>query len=200
MKIVGRLWNFLARPGVYPLGAVILFGMAFGIMFWGGFNWAMELSNTEAFCITCHEMESTVYQESKEKTHYSNKSGVRATCADCHVPREWGPKVVRKVYATRELYYKIIGSVNTKEKFEAKRLELAQRVWDSMKANDSRECRNCHNMTAMNLEEQKPRARAQHLSAIEDKETCIDCHKGLAHKAVHDQLEKTESAEEDFVF
>jgi len=199
MKRLGHLWVFLARPGTrYPLGAVLLVGMALGIMFWGSFNWAMELSNTEAFCITCHEMENNVYQESKEKIHFSNKSGVRAICADCHVPKDWTHKVIRKVRASNELFHKIIGSVNTKEKFEAKRLELAQRVWDAMKATDSRECRNCHSMAAMDLEKQKPRARAQHESSIKDKETCIDCHKGIAHKPVHEEADKTAPAEQDF--
>lgn len=199
MKIVGLIWNFLARPNVrYSLGAVLLVGMGLGITFWGGFNWAMELSNTEAFCIGCHEMESTVYQEYKEKIHYSNRSGVKAICADCHVPKDWVHKIVRKVRASNELFHKIIGSVNTKEKFEAKRLELAKHVWAEMKANDSRECRNCHTMEAMNPEKQKPRARAQHESSIKDKETCIDCHKGIAHKPVHEEEDKTAPAEEDF--
>ena len=198
MKIVGHLWNFLTRPSIrYPLGTVILVGMGLGIMSWGGFNWAMELSNTEKFCISCHEMESTVYQEYKQKIHYKNPAGVRAICSDCHVPKDWVHKVVRKVKASKELFHKIIGTVNTKEKFEAHRLELAKRVWATMKATDSRECRNCHSMTAMDLEKQKPRARAQHESSIKDKETCIDCHKGIAHKAVHEE-EKTAPADEDF--
>jgi len=201
MKFVGHLWNFLARPATrYPLGAVLLFGMAFGIMFWGGFNWAMELTNTEQFCISCHEMEDNVYQESKEKVHYSNKSGVRAICSDCHVPRPWIYKVKRKIYASRELFHKALGTINTKEKFDAHRLELAQRVWDTMKANDSRECRNCHSMDYMDLEAQKPRAKGQHEDAKQTGETCIDCHKGIAHKAVHDQLKGSEADEEDFTF
>ena len=194
-----QLWALLSRPSArYSLGGLFITGAIFGVLFWGGFNWAMELSNTEAFCISCHEMESTVYQEYKQKVHYSNRTGVKAICSDCHVPKDWVHKVIRKVRASNELFHKIIGTVNTKEKFEAHRLELAKEVWAEMKATDSRECRNCHSMTAMDLEKQKPRARAQHESSIKDKETCIDCHKGISHKAVHEEQDKTAPSDENF--
>ena len=60
--------------------------------------------------------------------------------------------------------------------------ELAEHVWATMKANDSRECRNCHSLESMNPEAQKQRARKQHEMAREDNMTCIDCHKGIAHQ------------------
>jgi cytochrome c-type protein NapC len=79
-------------------------GVVLGIIVWGGFNTAVELTNKEAFCISCHEMRDNVYKEYSENTiHYTNRTGVRATCPDCHVPKEWGPKMMRKVQATREL-------------------------------------------------------------------------------------------------
>jgi cytochrome c-type protein NapC len=120
--------------------AVLLF--AAGIIFWGGFNTAMEATNTLAFCISCHEMENTVYQEYRHSVHYSNASGVQATCPDCHVPKEWTAKFIRKIKASRELYYWLLGTIDTREKFEAKRLELATRVWETMQKSDSHECRN----------------------------------------------------------
>ncbi len=134
-----------------PLFAAMFFFVT-GIILWGGFNTFMEATNTLPFCISCHEMESTVYQEYRHSSHFSNPSGVRAICSDCHVPKDWVPKFIRKVRATKELYYWIIGEIDTPEKFEAKRHELASRVWDSMKATDSRECRNCHHLTVMELE------------------------------------------------
>lgn len=199
MHRLKEVWTFLWRPSSrYSLGGISIVGIAIGIIFWGGFNWAIELSNTEAFCISCHEMRDTVYQEYKETIHYSNRTGVRALCSDCHVPKEWIYKVKRKILATNELFHKIVGTVNTPEKFEARRLELAQRVWASMEATDSRECRNCHSMAGMDLEKQKPRARAQHVSAEEEGETCIDCHKGIAHKPVHEEIEEAVEEEGSF--
>ena len=183
-------WRRLALFGVPITSAAVLFTA--GIIFWGGFNTAMEATNTMTFCISCHEMESTVYQEYKTTVHYQNRTGVRATCSDCHVPDPWVHKFVRKVEATRELYHKALGSINTPEKFEAKRLKLAKSVWHAMKKTDSRECRNCHNFESMAPEFQRPRARTQHMNAFKTGQTCIDCHKGIAHKNVRDQLAEEE--------
>jgi cytochrome c-type protein NapC len=169
------------------LGAAVFF-MIVGVIFWGGFNTAMEATNTLTFCISCHEMEENVFQEYKKTIHYTNRSGVRATCSDCHVPDPWVHKVVRKVQASNELVHKVLGTVDTPEKFDEHRLTLARRVWNAMKKTDSRECRNCHDFSSMNPEEQKGRARKQHMNAMEAGNTCIDCHKGIAHKPVHDLL------------
>ncbi|MEW8396173.1 MAG: NapC/NirT family cytochrome c [Candidatus Thiodiazotropha sp.] len=73
---------------------LIAVGIVAGIILWGGFNTAMEMTNTETFCISCHEMEQTVYQELQETIHFTNRTGVRATCPDCHVPKEWIHKFV----------------------------------------------------------------------------------------------------------
>lgn len=161
---------------------VLVLGVGAGIVFWGGFHTAMEASNSMTFCITCHEMRDTVYKEYQETVHYRNPSGVQATCADCHVPREWIHKVVRKIRATNELYHKALGTIDTPEKFEAKRWEMATRVWDTMRETDSRECRNCHHLDSMDLEEQDRSARKKHAKAEEKGKTCIDCHKGVAHE------------------
>ncbi len=177
-----KIWQ---KPGAryllgIPLGGFLMF--AAGIIFWGGFNTAMEATNTMGFCISCHEM-SYVSEEYQESIHFKNPSGVRATCSDCHVPKPWVYKVVRKIKASNELWHKALGSIDTREKFEAKRFELAKKVWASMKETDSRECRNCHAFETMDLENQDKSARKKHMlkRRIEKGETCIDCHKGIAH-------------------
>ena len=176
------------------LGAALFF-MIVGVIFWGGFNTAMEVTNTMEFCISCHEMEENVYREYQETIHYTNRSGVRASCSDCHVPRPWIHKVVRKIQASNELFHKVLGTIDTPEKFDAKRLHLAKNVWHAMKDSDSRECRNCHDFDSMKPEDQKKRSRKQHATAMEDGNTCIDCHKGIAHNKVHDQLSEEELEE-----
>ena len=179
-------WSRRLLLGTTVAGAVLFFVV--GIVFWGGFNTAMEATNTTEFCIGCHEMEDNVYQEYKPTIHFSNRTGVRAGCPDCHVPRPWIHKVVRKIQASKEVFSWLTGKLDTKEKFNEHRFELAQSVWKAMKNTDSRECRNCHNFESMNPEYQKPRARKQHLNAFETGQTCIDCHKGIAHHGVRDQL------------
>lgn len=181
----------LRRPSVhYSLASLLLIGFVSGIIFWGGFNTALEVTNTEQFCISCHEMRDNVYPEYQETVHYSNRTGVRATCPDCHVPKEWGYKMVRKIQASRELWGKMVGSIDTPEKFEAKRLTLARSEWKRMKNSDSRECRNCHSFDSMDTGKQKKRASVQHEMAIEDNMTCIDCHKGIAHHLPEDMTDE----------
>ena len=190
---LGRMWRAVNRPSVrYSLLALVGGGFIAGIVFWGGFNTAMEASNTMEFCTSCHEMRDNVYAEYKHTIHASNRTGVRATCSDCHVPKDWTHKIIRKVQASNELLHKVLGSIDTKEKFDAKRLTLARNEWRRMKATDSQECRNCHGFEAMNPENQRPRARKQHLAAMEVGNTCIDCHKGIAHKGVRDQASDEE--------
>ena len=183
----------LRRPSAkYSLGGLLSIGMLLGVLFWGGFNTAMEATNTETFCISCHEMKDNVYMEYQETIHYNNRTGVRATCSDCHVPKDWTHKMIRKVQASREVWGKLTGTIDTREKFEAKRLKLARSEWARMKASDSRECRNCHSFESMNSEAQKQRARKQHEMAIEDNLTCIDCHKGIAHHKPEGMTEEDE--------
>ncbi|MBK5952327.1 pentaheme c-type cytochrome TorC [Rhodobium orientis] len=178
-----KFWGWLWSPYTgLPLAAVLVAGGIGGVLFWGAFNTAMEMTNSLEFCISCHEMRDNVYQEYKQTVHFKNASGVRAICSDCHVPKDWVHKVVRKIQASNELFHKVIGTIDTKEKFEAHRLTMAQRVWDTMKATDSRECRNCHSFTAMHFEKQRPEAAKRMQKAMADGDTCIDCHKGIAHK------------------
>lgn len=178
---IARAWAFIARPSArFSLGGLVIAGAIFGVLFWGGFNWAMELANTESFCISCHEMRVNPYEDLKKTIHYSNRSGVRATCPDCHVPKEWIYKIVAKAKATGDLYYKITGAIDTPEKFKKKKAELAQHVWDTMKANDSRECRNCHSVDSMDPHKQSQASQAM-FPAMKAGATCIDCHRGIAH-------------------
>ena len=161
-----------------------------GIVFWGGFNTAMEATNTKDFCISCHEMRDFVYEEYTGTIHDVNRSGVGAVCSDCHVPKDWTHKIIRKIKASKELYGKMVGTINTREKFEAKRVHLAMNEWERMKSSDSRECRNCHDFESMMPEFQRPRARQQHLNAMEIGQTCIDCHKGIAHSDARDRADE----------
>jgi cytochrome c-type protein NapC len=176
-------WEVLRRPSPkYPLLAVVAGGMVAGVIFWGGFNTAMEATNQLEFCVSCHEMRDTVYQEYQKTIHFQNRTGVRAICSDCHVPKDWTHKLLRKIQASGEVWGKLTGTIDTPEKFEARRLTLAQHEWERMKASDSRECRNCHGLDAMNATLQKPRAQQPHSKAAERNQTCIDCHKGIAHQ------------------
>ncbi len=153
----------------------------FGIVFAGGFNVGLSATNEMEFCTSCHSMKINL-EEYKETAHYKNTSGVRATCSDCHVPKAFVPKMVAKVVAAKDVYHEVIGTIDTPEKYEAYRWQMATAVWQKMEASNSRECRSCHAFDQMTLDSQSRMARKKHGSAEDKGQTCIDCHKGIAHE------------------
>jgi cytochrome c-type protein NapC len=181
---VKQLWDTIRLPSSHlSLGLLTIGGFAGGVIFWGGFNTALEATNTETFCVSCHEMQDNVFAELKSTIHYTNRSGVRASCPDCHVPHEWTDKIGRKMQASKEVWGKIFGTIDTREEFLAMRRTLAEHEWERLKANDSLECRNCHAGGSMDLTRQSVRASATHERwLLTGEKTCIDCHKGIAHK------------------
>ncbi len=86
-----------------------------------------------------------------------------------------------KLMAYKDVLHEVLGTIDTKEKFEAHRWEMANRVWAKMRATDSRECRNCHSWEAMAMDEQDRIARKKHGRARDEGKTCIDCHTGVTH-------------------
>ncbi|MDW1503163.1 NapC/NirT family cytochrome c [Vibrio sp. Vb5031] len=181
MKILKAFWKRLSSPSKAAAGVVLFLGFAGGLLFWCAFNTGMEATNTEEFCSGCH---APIVAEIQETIHYSNRSGVRAICSDCHVPHEWTDKIVRKVQASKELFaHFVTKTIDTPEKFQERRGHLAEREWARMKKNDSLECRNCHEFDFMDYSQQGSRAAEQHSTALASGEkTCVDCHKGIAHK------------------
>jgi cytochrome c-type protein NapC len=164
----------------HPVGGFLALIVGAGIMF--GTGAAIEATGTDAFCATaCHSHEEFIYPEWKESVHYSNRSGVRAGCADCHIPKEYPDKLIVKTKAgIRDSYHEFfLGSISTREKFEARRTEMAEKVWEEMRANDSKACRTCHKVES--FAGQSGRAERMHGRMETGGTTCIDCHDGVAH-------------------
>ena len=185
----GGKWDIMRKTG----GSIVSFKGVFAaivgvgiVLLIGGYSLGGFLSytsNTE-YCISCHEMK-IVFEEYKQTSHFQNRDGVRAECPDCHIPKGWNAMLARKVVALKDLYHHLLGTIDTPEKFEQYRLAMAETVWERMKADDSEACRNCHLYSAMNFKKQSSSARKKHELAVMEGDTCIDCHKGIAHKAVH---------------
>jgi cytochrome c-type protein NapC len=181
-SLLRRLWHFISRPSTrYSLGAIAAVFFVLGVAAWITFDYGLSRTETLSFCIGCHEMQDTVYQEYKETVHYSNRSGVRAACPDCHTQRALAPRLLRHLRASLEVWATLTGEVNTKEKFEAKRMEMATREWARMKEADSATCRSCHDFAAMSADAQKQTPYRKHMEAKAAAQSCIDCHKGIAH-------------------
>ena len=197
--MITKLWKWFWSPtGKYSWGAILIVGGFAGIIFWGGFNTFVEYTSTRHFCSTmCHEMTANVVPEYQQSIHFKNQKGVRAICSDCHVPKEWVPKMVTKFFALNELLHHFMGTIDTPEKFQAKREKLAMHVWLKMKANDSHECRNCHSWEAMDWHAQSLVAQREMQKGMNEGKTCIDCHKGIAHKLPEGYDSDTPVYEED---
>jgi cytochrome c-type protein NapC len=160
---------------------VLIAGLVLGALFFGSLASFMVYANSEQFCATsCHEMQP-LQKEHKGTIHDMNRSGVRATCNDCHVPHEYVPNYLAKLGLVSDVWGHWTGSISTKEKFEAKRYELARRVWVYMKENDSRECRHCHTTAKMDPEKQSEKAQKRHEKGRLEGLTCIECHFAVAH-------------------
>lgn len=98
------------------------------------------------------------------------------------MPQKHSEKIIAKILALDDVYAHLVGTVDTPEKFEAKRLEMAEKVWASMRENDSGACRTCHSFEAMEFSKQASRPRHKHNQAMTNGEFCVDCHKGVAHQ------------------
>lgn len=161
--------------------AVFVGVMALGAALFGGGQYVMKATGTTEFCVSCHSM-SHPQAEWEGSVHFSNRKGIRAECSDCHIPHEGIDYVKTKVFAVKDLWNTyVVDKLPDQEAYEAHRLEMAQRVWDDMKANNSATCRSCHSFEAMVISEQKEAAQKMHKLAMETNQTCIDCHKGIAH-------------------
>lgn len=178
-----RLWTPMKSRlllGI-PIGAVIalLLGIAMVVIF----NQAMHMTNSNQFCYSCHVGMDTIVEEYEQSTHFSNKKGVQADCADCHVPKEFLAKMWVKIRATKDVYHMLVGTVNL-DNFEQLRNQQAEAVWHTFQTRKSQECKSCHNPQRWNLAKQPLRAQEKHNPDdwLRDNQSCIDCHQGVAHK------------------
>ena len=187
-SVAAWLWQRPHRRFLLGIPAGGLLAFIIGIAFAGCLFAALHYVSTDAFCTSCHEM-NTPFQELTHSTHYANEAGMRANCADCHVPPGFLPGLMQHIAASVEVWGHLRGELNTPARYESHRLELAQKVWKGLKADDSVECRSCHSPAEM--ADAKEPTTADKVAAISPATmhqylatsyTCIDCHKGSAHK------------------
>jgi len=180
----GGIW---AKPGSkwllgIPLGGFIAF--VFGAVALGSTNYVLHQTSSTEFCYLCHSHEAFIKPEYEASSHFKNLTGVRAECADCHLPHDnWFELVWTKAVVSLDIIPEMMGKLDTAEKYEEHRAEMATSVWRQFRENDSKFCRSCHSYEAMDLENQERRTARQHARAAENGETCIDCHYGIVHVA-----------------
>lgn len=179
-----------------PLGGFIAFGLGAAAL--GSMNYVLHETSTTEFCYTCHSHDAFIRPEYEASSHFMNTSGVRAECADCHLPHDnWFELVWTKAVVSFDIVPELMGKIDTAEKYEAHRGEMAEEVWRHFKENDSKFCRSCHAIDAMDLEAQGRSVARRHSTAESRGQTCIDCHYGIVHKLPDDaeQIMETIKAE-----
>ena len=182
--IVVRIFRWLFSPSArWSVFVLLLVGLVMGAVGVIGTQVAVAMTGTNDFCgSACHSHAKFVYPEYKVSVHGSNRTGIQATCSDCHIPHSYPAKLFYKANAgIRDSIGEMRGVISTQEKFEAKRWEMANHVWDEMRADNSANCRTCHTPEAMNAGKQSEDAVKQHKKFTSGKATCIDCHIGVAH-------------------
>lgn len=164
-----------------PLGGFLAFGL--GAVALGTTNYVLHKTSETEFCYACHSHDAFIRPEYEASSHFVNAAGVRASCADCHLPHDnWFELVWTKAVVSLDIIPEMMGKLDTAEKYEAHRAEMAESVWRQFKQNDSKFCHSCHSVEAMDLEEQGRSTARRHSNAQERGETCIDCHYGIVHK------------------
>ncbi len=146
--------------GVLTLGVA---GVLAGVAGVAGLEAVVESTSTTEFCLSCHEMR-IMHEEFTKSIHFRNRSGVRLECGDCHVPRDGLRKYIAKLEALDDVYAHFIGTIDTPEKFEARREDMAYTVRAAMKDDHSQACRNCHAFNATEPCQQADRPKQAHRS------------------------------------
>jgi nitrate/TMAO reductase-like tetraheme cytochrome c subunit len=182
---LGRAWQRLRSPSArWSVLALVILGFAIGAIAIIGTQVMVHVTGTDEFCgAACHSMQ-WVAREHRESIHGANPTGVRATCHDCHIPREY-PELLwyKAVAGTKDVIGEIRGIISTEEKFKTERMHMAAQVWTEYKGNDSRACRGCHQFSQEVLAKQQELVRPIHAPVLDGLATCIDCHKGVGHAA-----------------
>jgi nitrate/TMAO reductase-like tetraheme cytochrome c subunit len=182
--LVSRTWRALWSPSArWSVGALLLLGLVVGAGAVIGTQVGVAVTGTDEFCgTTCHSHEKFVYPDHQKSIHYSNRTGVRAMCTDCHVPHHY-PAVlfVKAKQGLKDAYAELRGTISTQEKFDHEKWRLANIVWDEMRENNSETCRSCHDPKAWDSKKQSEDVQPMHKKFLAGKATCIDCHTGVAH-------------------
>ena len=183
--VIRRFFQWLFSPSArWSVFALLLAGTIVGAVGVIGTQVAVAVTGTDEFCgNSCHSHKNFVCPEHKTSAHYTNRTGVRAMCVDCHVPHTYPAKLIFKAKAgITDAIAEARGVISTQEKFDKERWRLANIVWEDMRANNSANCRTCHDDKAMDSKKQSEDALKQHKKFASGKATCIDCHTGVAHK------------------
>ncbi len=176
----GKRWRRLLTRRLFLVGVIIVAVSGTVVAIVDATDYYFTSEN---FCATsCHVMENTVYKELQKSKHWTTPTGVRPKCADCHVSGRLTFAMWDHFIGTSELLVWATNDFSNPEAFEVLRPAAADRVRMEMLSNNSKNCRRCHVMEA--IQPKRLRGQTQHKAALKEGTTCISCHYNLVHKKV----------------
>jgi nitrate/TMAO reductase-like tetraheme cytochrome c subunit len=182
---LSRIWHRLTTPSArWSVLALVVVGLVIGAGGVIGTQVMVAATGSNEFCGgACHSMQ-WVAQEYRQSVHFANRTGVRASCHDCHIPHDYPQLLWYKAKAgLHDAIQEASGVISTEEKFKNERTRLAKSVWTEYKQTNSENCQHCHAFDAAIVSKQKDFVQPMHQQFLAKSATCIDCHKGIAHTA-----------------
>ena len=180
MKISSLLPEFITRHVLFALIIGGIGGIGF-ILFLIEFD---HYTSSEEFCTGCHSMELSA-EPYRESAHYKPRSGVRASCGDCHVSEGVLSATWDHFLGTKDVFHQLFGPDYDNPVVRALHIPEAAfsaRAW--FKKQNSSTCKRCHVKEAIFGD--RPDTLQIHLEDAEGK-SCIECHYNLVHRRVPDQ-------------
>ncbi len=136
-----------------------------------------HLSSTQ-FCVSCHSM-TYPYEDLKRSVHYG-RLGIDPECGDCHLPPEPYRRVkVHILSGIRSMIGEYRLDISTREAYDEHRARLNERAREDIRSWSSSPCKGCHKGPRPDSEY----GREAHKTMQPKGLTCIDCHRGIYHKA-----------------
>jgi trimethylamine-N-oxide reductase cytochrome c-type subunit TorC len=147
-------------------------------------------TSTDEFCTgACHSMQ-WAGESYKRSVHYSNSLGLRAACADCHIPHHTGHAdllnyiklmIFKAKIGVSDAVAEIQGVISTREKWEQERPRLSKEFEQWVKDTHSITCQNCHDLKAFggDYSEMTKMVHADLLHA--NTVNCLKCHQHVGH-------------------
>ncbi|HTR57568.1 MAG TPA: NapC/NirT family cytochrome c [Casimicrobiaceae bacterium] len=167
---------------------LIALGIAVGIVGVGATTWMVNATSSENFCATaCHTMQwaAAAYERSP---HFANPHGVRASCADCHIPFESRPATpFQYIFGTigtkehdgiHDAIAELRGTISTEEEWDARRPKLAADVEAWLRKTNYVTCKGCHRLDAATGPAADIHADLLKAGPVD----CVQCHADVGHK------------------
>lgn len=152
-------------------------GMVLAVIIFTAINAFLGPTSTVEFCGTlCHEMDSS-YESYKKSAHFTNNSGIRVKCTECHLPPR--DKYFTHLYergktGIKDAYKHAIGAEYNAEKLKKK---VASHF-------ENKTCLHCHNNLLENPQNELVASIHKEVlspPAGKKAEKCIECHVDAGH-------------------